>query len=230
MNASSSLQDHLRQERASAFIVTLIAAAAAVVALLAVTASPADGAIVTRPILKTFFQSGDKPTQEQFSTLLDSMVNYTDDRQLLGLRVYDPAVVYLPGDAAAIKRFGIGDTAPASPVEYADPHRNPPLMADDFAGHFGFAAFRLADTSGLGDCYGFMQIQMDPLPPPAGGNVSGADAPTVEPPGIFVEYIAFETTPNTPITTFLVPEPACGAAVGLFLVAAARQRRRRSIG
>ncbi len=214
-----------RRARLSSPVVSLVAAAAATVALLSVAASPADGAIISRPILKTFFQSGDKPTEQQFSTLLDSMVNYTEDRYLLGLRVYDPTIVYAPGDAVPIKRFGIGDTAPAAPLGYADPHVNPPLMASDFAGQFGFAAFRLADSSGLGDCYGFMQIQMDALPPPTGG----AGAPTTEPPGIFVEYIAFETTPNTPVSTFLVPEPSAGAAIALLPIVAARRRRQRSV-
>ncbi len=43
-------------------------------------------AIETRDILKSFFETGDKPTQAQFSTLIDSTVNLVDDRYLLGLR------------------------------------------------------------------------------------------------------------------------------------------------
>lgn len=35
---------------------------------------------VPRSILKSFFETGDKPTQGQFSALIDSMVNYPDDR------------------------------------------------------------------------------------------------------------------------------------------------------
>ena len=42
-------------------------------------------AIEPRNILKTFFETGDIPTQEQFSTLIDSTVNRITDRYLLGL-------------------------------------------------------------------------------------------------------------------------------------------------
>jgi YD repeat-containing protein len=44
------------------------------------------------------FQKGDRPTQAQFATLIDSMVNRSDDRRLIGLRQYDPGLVYSPGD------------------------------------------------------------------------------------------------------------------------------------
>lgn len=55
---------------------------------------------VPRPVLKEYFQSGDKPTGPQFSTMLDSMVNFVDDRNFIGLREYNPALDYLPGDCA----------------------------------------------------------------------------------------------------------------------------------
>jgi YD repeat-containing protein len=42
---------------------------------------------VSRNILKSYFERGDKPTESQFATLIDSMVNRLDDRNLLGLRV-----------------------------------------------------------------------------------------------------------------------------------------------
>ena len=54
--------------------------------------------IVSDQVLKTFFQTGDKPTSSQFSALIDSMVNKLDDAQLLGLRVYDSARTYTKGD------------------------------------------------------------------------------------------------------------------------------------
>ena len=37
-------------------------------------------AIETRQILKTYFQTGDVPTQDQFATFIDSTVNFVDDR------------------------------------------------------------------------------------------------------------------------------------------------------
>jgi hypothetical protein len=40
---------------------------------------PAHGAIEPRAILKTFFETGDVPTQDQFSNLIDSYIHQTDD-------------------------------------------------------------------------------------------------------------------------------------------------------
>jgi len=56
--------------------------------------------IVSDQVLKTFFQTGDKPTATQFGALIDSMVNKLDDVQLLGLRTYDSERLYLKGDTA----------------------------------------------------------------------------------------------------------------------------------
>jgi hypothetical protein len=56
--------------------------------------------IVSDQVLKTFFQTGDKPTASQFGALIDSMVNKLDDAQLLGLRVYDSTRIYAKGDTA----------------------------------------------------------------------------------------------------------------------------------
>ena len=90
------------------------------------TPSPATAAIEPRSILKTFFETGDIPTQDQFTTLIDSTLNVISDRYLLGLRQYDPSLTYHPGDTAlAIKRFGIGDSTPAAPLGYADPTTTP---------------------------------------------------------------------------------------------------------
>jgi RHS repeat-associated protein len=52
-----------------------------------------------------FFQTGDKPTQPQFSTMLDSMVNFVDDRDFIGLREYNPALSYVTGDTAIINQM-----------------------------------------------------------------------------------------------------------------------------
>src|SRR5262245_262840 len=71
-------------------------------------AQSAQAAIETRETLKTYFQTGDVPTQEQFATLIDSAVHFVDDRNLIGLRVYDPAVSYLPGDTIIFERLAAG--------------------------------------------------------------------------------------------------------------------------
>ena len=53
---------------------------------------------VARSILKSFFIPGAKPTSAQFNTLIDSMLNYSEDRSLLGLKNYDPTQIYVQGD------------------------------------------------------------------------------------------------------------------------------------
>src|SRR5687767_2219800 len=55
--------------------------------------------ILIRPTLKSFLETGDKPTQAQFAALIDSSLNLAEDHNLLGLRVYDATVAYLVGDS-----------------------------------------------------------------------------------------------------------------------------------
>lgn len=50
------------------------------------------------------FQTGDKPTQAQFHSLIDSSLNIVDDRQLIGLRHYDASIEYQVGDTAVVNR------------------------------------------------------------------------------------------------------------------------------
>ena len=50
------------------------------------------------PTQDDFVERGDKPTQGQFGSLIDSMVNKITDRYLLGLKEYDPIKQYLAGD------------------------------------------------------------------------------------------------------------------------------------
>ncbi len=169
------------------------------------TPSTTHAAIVSKEVLKSFFIKGAKPTSEQFGTLLDSLVNYTDDRYLIGLRQYDPTLIYQSGDpAVAIKRFGIGDTTPEAPtgIGYANPDTTPIDLDTDFSGQFGFMALQFGDTTGQ-TYYGFMQVYMPPLP------TDGSD------PTIRVQYIEFDDTPNTPVTTFAVPEipPRAGSLI-----------------
>ena len=46
---------------------------------------PLGSAKLSRRLLKSFFEKGDQP-QAQFATLIDSMANLIEDRELLGLR------------------------------------------------------------------------------------------------------------------------------------------------
>jgi hypothetical protein len=196
------------------------------ITLAVVSAQPALAAIESREILKTFFQTGDVPTQEQFADLIDSLVNIVDDRYLIGLKVYDPQLSYVVGDTVIFNRLSIGDTVgelaegtPGNPpqLEFAnwnplDPN-DPAAMdvATDFAGQYGYLGIQLQDSFGQVN-YGFLQMGMDP--------VSSATHPAIH-----VDYLVYESTPNTPITVTNVPEPGTALLLSLGLIGLAVRPR-----
>lgn len=51
-----------------------------------------------RATLKSFYQTGDKPTEAQFGGLIDSSLNLLEDKAMLGLRDYNSANDYSIGD------------------------------------------------------------------------------------------------------------------------------------
>jgi hypothetical protein len=67
---------------------------------LAVLVGGATLALGSREILKVYFTSGDKPTQEQFSDTIDSGVNLQDDAKSTGSKTYNPTKEYTAGDTA----------------------------------------------------------------------------------------------------------------------------------
>lgn len=54
--------------------------------------------LLPKSILKTFFEAGDRPTQQQFSAFIDSSLNLVDDRIYLGLKEHQVNVQYVVGD------------------------------------------------------------------------------------------------------------------------------------
>jgi hypothetical protein len=181
---------------------------------------PARAAIESREILKSYFQTGDVPTQDQFATLIDSSVNLVDDRKLLGLKVYDPQLAYEPGDTVIFNRLAaggtVGEAAETGTLEFAswpplDPNDPSEMdVATDFAGQYGFLGIVLQDSSGQIN-YGYFQMGMDPV-----GSAN---------PAIHVDYVVYESTPNTPITVAAVPEPGTAILFVLGLAGLAARRK-----
>jgi MYXO-CTERM domain-containing protein len=166
----------------------------------------AEAAKVPRAVLKEYFQAGDKPTQAQFSALIDSILNASpgDDRDLLGLKEYNPSLTYVTGDSVVI-----GTTI--------DSNMSFGLISgigDEWTGHTGFLPLSFTEGSSIEPHYGYLQITAGPT----------------DPYPMFVEYFVYEDQANTPLTVTGIPEPstfALGAfgLVGLGLVAWRRRRR-----
>lgn len=55
-------------------------------------------AVVQRNVLKSFFETGDKPTADQFADTIDSSMNLQDDGISSDSKVYNPTKNYEPGD------------------------------------------------------------------------------------------------------------------------------------
>lgn len=137
------------------------------------------GATVPREILKTYFEKGDKPTQAQFSNVIDSMISLIDDRHLLGLRTASDGGAALLDVGAVI---GPADTfTPAAG------------LSDAWAGQNGFVGLSFAQNGQT--YYGYLQI------------TSGTPGATDLYP-MAVEYFVFADQPGTAIMAATVPEPS----------------------
>jgi hypothetical protein len=193
-------------------------ACATVVATTAILSGslPARGAVVPRAILKTFFETGDVPTQDQFSNLIDSYIHQTDDGlTLTGIGATPDGTA--SGRAIRVGgNVGINETLPftlggiwKSPQSTALPR-----MCSTFCGTSGFLPLKYEGLDGAH--YGFLQIDMGTDP----GASPGAP--------IYVTQWVWDSSSNTTLTTFAVPEPATFALllVGLTPVLGSRRKRR----
>lgn len=158
--------------------------------------------------MKTFFETGDVPTQEQFSNLIDSFIHQEDDG------VYVRMIPGSGGKAALLTEgMTVGPLSTFAPVAG---------LSDEWAGQLGFAG--LAFTQNSETHYGYLQIRSgDP------GSSGTPGGPPLYP--MFVAYFVFESLADTPIVISSVPEPSTlvlgilGGLLGLWAVARRRNPR-----
>jgi hypothetical protein len=180
------------------------------VAMLATTAQQA-AAIVPRAVLKQYFQRGDRPTESQFDSLIDSILTLpVDGLHITGLGV--------SGSSNNALRLENGSAINGS-LNYLSGAQVEPL----WAGQAGFLPLQITDTNGFLH-YGYMQMHMDEV---ANAAALAEDLINTEPPAINVEYLVYEDQPNTSITATPVPEPTGAIAmVACACAMLARFRRR----
>jgi len=197
-----------------------IVGAMAVAGLSCVTvAAPCRAAIESRDILKTYFETGDIPNQDDFADLIDSSLNLVlnSGSGIESHTVDLDAVGGIAGD-------GSGNAVRMNKGDIIDSALN--LLDDglivgggsDWPGKHGFLGlqFELPDATGLGPPtthYGFVEMSVD-----------GPESST--PYAIHVYGFAYEGDPDRPIIiSHLVPEPASATLLIIGLIGWAVRRR-----
>lgn len=166
-------------------------------------AVPCRAAIESRNVLKTYFETGDVPTEDQFANLIDStlnlVLNYGSDIESHAADL--DAVGGIAGDSSGnAERFEAGDTIDSFIHRIDDGVYVG--SSSDWPGKHGFLGlqFELPDVSGSGlgptTHYGFVEMSVD-------GPASST------PYAIHVYGFAYEGDPDRPIIiSHIVPEPA----------------------
>jgi hypothetical protein len=155
-------------------------------------------AIESRDVLKTYFETGDTPTEADFASMVNDLVRKVDDSTLIGVRL--DAV----GQAAMLD---IGETI--GPGVNFGPAAG---LGDEWLDDSGFLALSFLTAAGQRH-YGYLQIE------------AGPDAANPYP--MLVEYLVFEDIPDRSIETTEVPEPAAMGLLALGSLAVFRKRRKK---
>lgn len=188
---------------------------AAVVVTAAGLAGRGEAAEVTRPILKTYFETGDVPTEDQFVDLIDSFLTaalgYGNsaaehamrlDNGSIALDIQNKVRALSVGDTVDdLDTFsGVGDEVQFNPLATGGP--------SDYAVGMKFQLMGATH-------FGFLQMYQDP---------PGSSTPYA----IHLRHFVYEDTPGAPISVFFqsIPEPGTiGLAAAVALAALLRRRR-----
>jgi len=154
--------------------------------------------IENRNILKTYFETGDTPTEGQFGNLIDSMLAGIDNSSLIG--VWTDA-----SGRAAMLRPGvtIGPGHAYSPAAG---------LSDQWLAGSGFLAMSFLKNNQTH--YGYLQIE------------AGTDPTSPYP--MLVEHLVYESQPDFSIETVEIPEPTTMILLAGACPFLLKLRRRRS--
>ena len=184
-------------------------------------ARPAAAAIGPRSQLDTFFETGDKPTEDQFADLIDSQVDlvYTFGSFTDGHTVGAPSGG-ISTSAGAANRLALNQEVGPGLAFQLSANLG---TGSDWPGNSGYLGFQFQiddPVFGPNTHYGFLQMSVD-----APGSAT--------PYAIRGTGIAYESTPNTPITIFtIVPEPATAIlfVLPVVVLAVCRPQRKKGAG
>lgn len=177
-------------------------------------ALPTEAAIESRNTLKTYFETGDIPTQDQFVDLIDSSIDlvFTFGSFANGHTISAPS-----GGVSSNQGWAIGHEHNASIGRGLNFEQQTAIgPGSNFPGNSGFLGiqFEINDAVfGPRTHYGFLQMSVD-------------GPGTATPYAIRITGIAYESTPDTSITTFTIPEPGSLVLAMTALSLGALRRRR----
>ena len=162
-------------------------------------AGPAHAAIETRDVLKTYFETGDAPTSQDFEDVLNIILNESLPGSYGITAPADPNGAIIRAQGSVIDASVTSGAMPAG-------------LGPGWAGSSGYLGLALSISGATH--YGYLQM-------------SAGAAGTAELYPMFVEAFVWETVPGASITTapVIVPEPGTLAMVTFGMILLASRRR-----